>query len=247
MDISVLVTVKNDLQNVNKLIQSLKSQGGEFELVIVDANSTDGTFEYLESEEKNFVMVLGKKDGNRSVGRNECIRLSKGNKLVFIDSDSEVPDSWIVSLKKYLGKDIVAGEIYQKSELEWTNLGRVPMFYEGTDVTHPTNNLMISRYVIDKTGLFDERFNTAEDIDMNIRAIKNGFKIFYAKDVYIYHHPRTTYFSMMKQSFYDGAGRKLIKRKHNITSRFNIENLREHPIIEISRLIFGLLGYVFGV
>lgn len=247
MDISVLITVRNDLMNVQRLMESLSSQEEEFEMVAVDAFSDDGTFEYLKSLSSTLKLILSQKKGNRSIGRNECIRLSTGKKLVFIDSDSEVPKGWISSLKQSMGNDITAGSIIQKSGKRWADLGRVPLFFKGNDVTYPTNNLMISRYVIDKVGLFDERFNTAEDVDFNIRAVEAGFKISYAKGIFIYHFPRDSYSSLMKQSYHNGVGRRLIKRKHGLKSNFNRENLKKHPIIEISRLTFGMLGYAFGV
>jgi GT2 family glycosyltransferase len=248
MDISILITVKNDLENIKRLLASLgKQQNSEYELVIVDGNSTDGTYEFLEASKEKYKIVLGKKPGNRAVGRNECIRLSSGKKLVFLDSDSEVPIGWLSTLREYIDKDIVAGKIFQKSNNKWGDLGRVPMYYNGKDVTYPTNNLMISRYIFEKIGLFDEQFITAEDIDINIRAIKEGFNIIYVESLFIYHYPRTTYFSLLKQSYYDGAGRRLINRKHNLKSEFNIDNLKNHPIIEISRLTFGMLGYLIGV
>ena len=61
MEISILITVKNDLENMKLLISTLKSLDEDFEIVVVDANSTDGTFEYLQSESKDINLVLGRK------------------------------------------------------------------------------------------------------------------------------------------------------------------------------------------
>jgi glycosyltransferase involved in cell wall biosynthesis len=246
MEISVLITVKNDLKNMESLIHSLKALGDDFEIVVVDAFSTDGTYEYLQTESEKSKIILKRKKGNRSVGRNECIKLSGGRNLVFLDSDSEVSETWGSTIKKNLDHDIVAGRIVQRSSSAWSELGRVPILLEGKDVTYPSNNLMYSRKVIDKIGMFDERFNTAEDVDLNIRAIKNGYEIIYADDLVVYHHPRKTYLSLLTQSYHDGAGRRLIKRKHGLKSSFNKANLRKHPAIESARLVFGMLGYVFG-
>jgi glycosyltransferase involved in cell wall biosynthesis len=246
MRISVLITVKNDLKNIEALIHSLETLDHDFEIVVVDAFSTDGTYEFLKTKNENGKIIVARKRGNRSVGRNECIRLSAGANLVFLDSDTEISETWGHDIKKDLGHKIVAGRIIQKSSSAWSELGRVPIIYEGKDVTYPSNNLMYSREVIERIGMFDERFNTAEDVDLNIRAIKSGYEIFYDNDLVVYHHPRESYHSLLKQSYYDGAGRRLIKRKHGVKSTFNRENLRKHPAIESSRLIIGMLGYLFG-
>ncbi len=246
MEISILVTVKNSLENLRSLILSLQSLDKGYEIVVVDAYSTDGTFEYLQGLNRDSRVVIGRKKGNRAVGRNECIRLSRGEKLVFLDSDTQISDSWGKSLEAAVTHDIVAGRIIQQPEYRWSDLGRVPMLFNGKDVTYPSNNLMYSRYVIDEIGMFDERFNTAEDIDLNIRAVMKGYEIFYDQNLVVYHHPRQTFASLMRQSYSDGIGRRLIRKKYGLRSSFNTVNLRKHPVIESSRLAFGFLGYVFG-
>ncbi|MCL5407880.1 MAG: glycosyltransferase [Candidatus Thermoplasmatota archaeon] len=246
MEISILITVKNDLSNIKLLVSSLNIPDQDFEIVVVDAYSTDGTFEYLQTERERSKIILTRKDGNRAVGRNECIKLSSGKKLIFLDSDTEVAENWGVSLKTRLEHDILAGKIIQDSSSKWSDLERVPMLHKGKDVTYPSNNLMYSRTVIDKIGTFDENFNTAEDIDLNIRAIDNGYDIFYDESVVVSHHPRQTFKSLLRQSYSDGIGRRLIKKKYGLKSSFNRSNMRKHPIIESSRLAFGMLGYLFG-
>ena len=246
MEISILTTVKNDIKNIGLLISSLKALDNEFEIVVVDAYSTDGTYEYLQSVSSGMNLVLSRKNGNRAVGRNECIRLSSGRKLVFLDSDSEISDNWGQVLKSFMDRSVMAGKIVQDSGSIWSDLERVPMLYKGKDVTYPSNNLVYDRNVIDDIGMFDEQFNTAEDIDLNIRAVNGGYEIFYNEDLVVHHHPRQTYASLLKQSYSDGIGRRLIKKKYGLKSSFNRVNLKKHPLIESSRLAFGMLGYVLG-
>ncbi|MGC8645187.1 MAG: glycosyltransferase [Thermoplasmata archaeon] len=246
MEVSVLITVKNDRDRLKLLLESLDSVKDRFEIVVVDAYSTDGTFEYLESVKEEMGLILSKKEGRRSVGRNECIKLSTGLKLVFLDSDTVVSHDWGERIMDHLHEDIVAGRIVQKSGERWADLARVPMFVDGNDVTYPSNNLMYSREVIERIGLFDEDFDTAEDIDLNIRAVKAGFKIRYAEDLVVYHFPRSSFSSLIRQSYYDGVGRRLIRRKHGVKSSLNLENLKKHPLLESSRLVSGMFGYLFG-
>jgi len=246
MEVSVLITVKNDRERLKLLMESLDSVKDKFEIVVVDAYSTDGTFEYLESVKDKMGLVLSRKEGRRSVGRNECIRLASGSKFVFLDSDTVVSRDWGEKIMNYLQEKIVAGKIVQKSEKKWTNLDRVPMFVDGNDVTYPSNNILYSRDVIEKVGPFDENFDTAEDIDLNIRAVKAGYRIRYAEDVVVYHFPRASFLSLMRQSYYDGVGRRLIRKKYGVKSSLNLENLRKHPFSESSRLVSGMLGYLFG-
>jgi glycosyltransferase involved in cell wall biosynthesis len=246
MKISVLITVKNDVNNIRRLIQSLKKVKGDFEVVVVDAYSDDGTYEVLYEEKESLNMIIDRLKGNRAVGRNRSIQLASGEKLAFLDSDSEVPEDWIERIISHKNEDIIAGRIIQKSDRKWADLGRVPIYLKGQDVTYPSNNLIYSKNVIDRIGLFDMRFHTAEDVDLNIRAVNAGFRIKYAEDVFIYHYPRENYISLMKQSYYDGIGRKILKKKYGLGSKLNLLNLRKHPVLETYRLFFGMMGYILG-
>lgn len=246
MKVSVLITVKNDLNNMKRLIKSLKDVRGDFELVIVDAFSDDGTYEFLLDEASNFSLKLDRIKGNRAVGRNRTIELATGDFFAFIDSDSEIPPEWLENVMKHDSEYIIAGRIIQKGEKRWSDLGRVPIYFRGEDVTYPSNNLIYRREVISRIGNFDTRFHTAEDVDLNIRAISSGFRIKYAEDIVIYHYPRNDYISLIRQSYYDGIGRKILRRKYGLKSSINVANIRKHPFIEFSRLTFGMLGYLLG-
>ncbi len=246
MEVSILVTVKNDVENMRRLLDSLKNVRGNYELVIVDAYSTDGTYELILKEKDNFNLKLDRLKGNRATGRNRTIEISTGKMLAFIDSDSEVTPDWLENLLNHSNEDIIAGKIIQKSQKRWADLGRVPIYVDNKDVTYPSNNLIYNRKVIDKIGMFDTKFHTAEDVDLNIRAVKSGFLIKEADDVVIFHYPREDYISLIKQSYYDGIGRKILKRKYGVGSKLNVSNLRRHPVIESSRLLFGMIGYIFG-
>ncbi len=247
MEASILITVKNDKSNMIKLLNSLSNEVGKrAEVVIVDAYSNDGTYEILKNYEDKLDLKVDRIRGNRAVGRNRCIELASGENYIFLDSDTEVPLGWFENFKRYFDRPIVAGKILQKGNVKWSDLGRVPMLFEGKDVTYPSNNLKYSKAVIDEIGKFDERMHTAEDIDLNIRAVMKGYDIFYAEDVVVYHFPREDLMSLLKQSYTDGIGRKYINRKYKLKSKFNINNLKAHPIIEFLRLSAGMVGYLLG-
>jgi GT2 family glycosyltransferase len=63
----------------------------------------------------------------------------------------------------------------------------------------PSCNLIIKKDVIRKIGLFDENLVTGEDMDFCNRIIKSNRKIFYKKDVVVYHHNRPLFFPFITQ------------------------------------------------
>ena len=58
MMISIIITVKNESEGMEALLDSLLMQEKPFEIIIVDANSTDGTQDIVKRLIKNFFIAL---------------------------------------------------------------------------------------------------------------------------------------------------------------------------------------------
>lgn len=98
MKISIIVPVYNVKPYLKRCIDSILNQTfEEFELILVDDGSTDGSElicdKYSDMDKR--VRVIHKKNGGQSDARNKGIDIAKGDWYTFIDSDD-----WIE--KKYL-------------------------------------------------------------------------------------------------------------------------------------------------
>ena len=90
MRFSVIIPVYNRKDAVKKAIQSVLSQSfGDFELILIDDGSNDGTEEVLDryAQEDNRIRVIHKKNGGVSAARNTGIKEAGGDFIVFLDSD----------------------------------------------------------------------------------------------------------------------------------------------------------------
>ena len=89
--ISVIVPVYNGEAYLERCIQSMLAQTyREWELLIIDGASTDGTpalCKKWETEDKRIRAFLAKENKGVSVGRNTGIREAKGAYLMFLDAD----------------------------------------------------------------------------------------------------------------------------------------------------------------
>src|SRR3982074_2785196 len=90
--ISVVVPTYNRLDTLRHVIPSLLAQDlrrGEFEVVVADSNSTDGTAEYLAEVAKNapFVRHLPGPYTGRASARNAGIAAAQGRIVLFTDAD----------------------------------------------------------------------------------------------------------------------------------------------------------------
>jgi len=85
--ISVVTVVRNDLAGIQKTYKSLLVQSNqEYEWVVVDALSSDGTGEFVKSLTDKRIVFLSEKDKGIYDGMNKGISLSKGDYIFFLNA-----------------------------------------------------------------------------------------------------------------------------------------------------------------
>jgi glycosyltransferase involved in cell wall biosynthesis len=245
--ISVIVTVLNEEKNIRDLMVSLISQEQPFEVVVADSMSTDKTPRIMReySGKYDFIRYYRKKT-TRGAGRNYGASFARYNYLAFIDGDAIAGEHWIKHLGNFTGKyDLVAGNSINTGNMRYS-MERYKLFYGGFEVTLPSSNLMYSKSLFDKIGGFDESLITAEDIDLNIRAVESGAKYSICKDCIVYTKTRETFSDFKKQAYWNGYGRWQLHKKYGNTIRFSHKiSLKEFlSPIYVVRNFYGLRGYI---
>jgi glycosyltransferase involved in cell wall biosynthesis len=248
--LSIIVTVRNEERNIGSLLDSLVVQEPPFEIIVVDAFSTDRTRQIVRdysSKYENIRLVI--RGGTRAKSRNHGVRDSKGAAVVFVDGDCIANPFWLHHFRERLemGSNVVAGKTIQIGYRPFEDLERVELYYHGMDVTHPSSNLAYLRLTFEELNGFDEHFVTAEDIDLNLRAVQSGHRIDFEPRAVIYHRTRGSFYDFYRQAFWNGVGRKQLTLKHgSLWSSYNPLEMarRGHDFLSLSRLVVALLGYV---
>ena len=190
--IDVIVLTYNKLDSTKKCIDHLYQYTDDFNLIIVDNNSIDGTVEYLKDiEQDNLTLHFSPKNLGCVNGRNFAYTLSKDSKYIcFLDNDQFVLSGWIESYMSYIdrGYDVVGFEGWKMREdfypIKKVGIGE-SYSYVGA------GGMFLKREVIEDIGLFDPDFNPmyAEDPDFCWRAYNKGYKICWNEEKRIYHQP----------------------------------------------------------
>jgi len=125
----------------------------------------------------------------QSISRNIGIQESKGDLLVFIDSDCIASPEWLFRLIQHFENpniNIVGGGVTFPKDHFWTFCDNVATFHEYLNETKPgwreqlpTINLGIRKSVIEQVGLFDERLPIGEDIDLTTRMRIHGHQLYF--------------------------------------------------------------------
>jgi len=239
--VSIVVAAYNERGNLEDLIPSFMKYGipEKAEIIVVDSGN-DGTSEYFV--DKPFIKYIrSEKRLFPGEARNLGIKNATGDGIAFLDADTIVLEGWFEELMKSAQQhDIVAGASPSLPGQK-QRLPRVSIMIDGQDITWPTCNIFYKKKVLDAAGIFQVGMPSGEDIEINYRCVKAGFKIAYNPQMKVYHKHRSTWRGFIKQSYRDGYVRAQLES-------LIPETRGKHQFGKVTfrntiRLFFGALGY----
>ena len=227
--VSIIVLTYNNLAYNKTCIKSILSKTAypNYELIIVDNMSTDGTREYLQEladqNYKNVQVILNSSNSGFAGGNNIGISASSGDYVLLLNNDTIVTRGWITSLVKHLENDGILGmcgpvtnsigneakievSYNSKSELNcfsynytWNHMGEL---YPNPDVLALFCTL-IKREVINKCGLLDESYGIGmfEDDDYAEAVKQAGYQLAIAEDSFIHHFEGASFKKLEDEKF----------------------------------------------
>ncbi len=190
--VSIVIPTYNRATMVCEAIDSVLGQTyTDFEILVVDDGSTDGTGEMLQSRYGAPVRYFYQENQGRAVARNQGIRLSEGEYLVFLDSDDwllpRALEVQVDFLDRHPDVDVVYGDGYYCDaagrRLQRIAEERPPIPEEGLlsvmvlhNVVVATHSAMVRRRALDLLGdpWFDEHLRGTEDADLWLRLAAAG-------------------------------------------------------------------------
>lgn len=92
MVLSVVIITWNAKHFLEKCLKSIydRNIGFEFELIIIDNNSSDGSLEFIKSEYSNAILIENKSNRGVAPARNQGIKIAKGEYILILDVDTEL-------------------------------------------------------------------------------------------------------------------------------------------------------------
>lgn len=218
--LSVIVPTYNRLKVLLKCLRSLEAQTvapDNWEVVIVDDGSTDGTAEQIAVllDESCLNVHFSRQDHKGpAAARNLGVREALGDLILFIGDDIIATPNLLAGHiswhEKYPARNVaVLGYVTWSPEIEVTpfmhwleNGGPQFSYYElqdksGQNVHYKyfySCNVSLKKRFLLKNGLFDEEFPLAayEDTELGYRLVKKGLRIVYNSDAVGYHYHLTS-------------------------------------------------------
>ncbi len=110
--VSIYIPAFNAIDTISRAVESALNQTyRDFEIVICNDGSNDGTGEYIEKHysDNPYVKILHQKNGGIGSASNSCIEYAKGMFILQLDSDDELlPNALEVLIYLIIGKPDVA-------------------------------------------------------------------------------------------------------------------------------------------
>lgn len=213
---TIIILTYNNLNLTVDCIESIRkyTDKNDYEIIVVDNNSTDDTKSWLQNQ--NDLKVIYNKENlgfpkGCNIGINES---SKESDILLLNNDTIVTTNWLTNLQKCLYSNPLIGAVGAVSN-NGANLQACNFTYSDFAEMHEKayqNNIsdskkweekvcligycvLIKREVLNKIGFLDENYSPGyiEDNDLSLQIINAGYKLMLCHDSFIHHYLGTSF------------------------------------------------------
>jgi len=220
LKITIVICTYNRESILRSALCSFLEQKGleeiDYEIIVVDNGSTDGTRKLLEKLSPKFnakLRYIFEERKGLPYARNAGIEHSRGDIIAFTDDDCRFEQNYLCELNNYFCSsqddiDFIGGKIKpiwpNKNVPVWIRddlLGPVALFDKGDkpfvltaqDPSYTRKiffgaNFAFKKEVFERYGKFNTLQTYAQDTEICLRLLKSGVKGMYCPNLIVYHH-----------------------------------------------------------
>jgi len=238
--VSVIVPCRNEKDHIEACVSSILKQetrDAEFEIIVADGMSEDGTREILQrlANENSRLHLIDNPARTTSMGLNVAIRAARGRIIIRMDAHTEYAPDYIhecVTALEFSGAENVGGPArtrangYVQSAI--ATAFHSPFSVGGAafhDVEHEGYVDTVTygcwpREVFDRIGLFDEELARNQDDEFNLRITRAGGRIWQCPRIKSWYYPRGSLGELFRQYVQYGYWKVRVIQKHKSPASF---------------------------
>ena len=248
--VSIIIVNYNGKELLQKCLDSLlKVNYDNFEIILVDNNSTDGTVEFITKNYPSLIII--KLDSNKGFAEpnNVAAKISKGKYLLFLNNDTVVTPNFISEMVKVMETDkkiAVCQSLLLKPDGSVDSSGdfidHLGVVYnsktkidEIREVSSARGASMLVRSdIFEKLDGFDQKFFiTFEDVDLCWRSWILGYRVLIIPTSIVYHEGGITIKKIKSEIAFHGFKNQLAMKITNFEPILAMRNMM---------LFFGIYG-----
>ncbi len=215
--ISVIIPVYNGEKTLKQCLKSVLNQTyRNYEVIVVDNNSTDKTKEIIKEfqkkekgKNKKIRYLFEPKQGRGAVRYKGEIN-AKGDIILMTDSDCIVPKNWIKEMIKSI-KEYDAAQGFEEAIFDdfWSRYRQIVSKEKSVkEMTKSiigkidTKNFAIKKLVLRKIGYTSRKYFSGNDTDLSIKLAKNNCKVRFVKNISVKHFYPNSLREVFKKQIY---------------------------------------------
>jgi len=252
--LSVIISCRNSGTTLGETLESVVTQEypGWWELVVVDNGSTDDTAvvaRRFTDRVPHFSLLQPADPGYQARGLNHGIQHSRGEYLIFLDSDDIAAPGYLAAMAKALDDAPLVGGAMDVDLLNpgWLAARRRMLQTERIDLFCNYLPAVIGasmsarREVVEAVGGFDEDLPTQHDLDISWRLFRAGYPAAFVPEAVLHYRYRPSAKSIFDQELGYGEGEVALYRK------FRSQGLRRRGIPHVLVDYLRVLGALGGI
>lgn len=166
MQLSIITVNYNNLEGLKKTFESVFIQEEKkFEFIIIDGGSTDGSRDFIESNQTKLNYWLSERDGGIYNAMNKGIKVAKGKYLLFLNSGDELYSKNVLGYFKSYKEDLIYFDVnFQNRTSSFIHKYPIKLtFNYFLKYSLPHQGTLIKRDLFSTVGLYRETYKICSD------------------------------------------------------------------------------------
>jgi len=212
---TVIVPVYNAISSLDRCLDALeRSRLRDFELILVDDHSTDGSDRIAQQRCANFLQQ--EQNTGQGAARNRAAAVARSELLFFLDSDVLVEPDTLENILQVLAREPAAAATFCSYQSD-TPEQNFASQYKNL-LHHWTHQVSareastfcggygaIRRDVFLQLGGFDERYRAMEDVELGYRLHQAGHRVLLSPQIQLTHTKRYTLANLVRADVFQRA------------------------------------------
>ncbi|WP_447603135.1 glycosyltransferase [Nitrospira sp. Nam80] len=211
--VSIIIPVFNKVELTIQCLSRLAqvTRGVEYEVIVVDNHSTDGTPDFLAGLGGDVQVISNRDNLGFAKACNQGALAARGQYLLFLNNDTIPLTDWLMPLIEEVeqnSRTAVVGSklLYEDGTIQHAGVAFSRVWftpyhvYSGQPADAPCVNrrrefqsitaacMLVRREIFESVGGFDEGYrNGFEDVDLCLKIRQQGWEVIYRPDSVLYH------------------------------------------------------------